>query len=81
MVTVKYILLLVVWEPICCVGVYLDISQISIKLLGHIAAEARCWCLFLFVTYDLVPENILFSSLKYSNWDIIVASLVLWVEI
>ena len=74
----EILLLLVVWEPI---GVYLDISQISIKLLGHIAAEARCWCLFLFVTYDLVPENILFSSLKYSNWDIIVASLVLWVEI
>ena len=43
--------------------VYLDVSEICIKLLGNVGAEARCWRLLLFVADDLVPENILLRNL------------------
>ena len=44
--------------------VYLDVSQVCVKLLGHVGAQARCRGLLLFVTNDLIPENILIGRLK-----------------
>ena len=45
--------------------VYFDVSQICIELLGHIGAQAGCWRLLFFVTYDLVPRKFVFIHLEY----------------
>ena len=44
--------------------IYLDISEIGVKLLWHVCAQAGSWSLLLFVTDDLVPANVRLSSTK-----------------
>lgn len=58
--------------------VYLDVSEICIKLLGNVGAEARCWRLLLFVADDLVPENILLRNLLMETKLLIVNQTSLW---
>ena len=41
---------------------YLDISEIGVKLLWHVCAQAGSWGLLLFVTDDLVPAKVTLSS-------------------
>ena len=41
---------------------YLDISEIGVKLLWHVCAQAGSRGLLLFVTNDLVPANVRLSS-------------------
>ena len=45
--------------------IYLDISEIGVKLLWHVCAQAGSWGLLLFVTDDLVPANFRLSSTKF----------------
>ena len=45
--------------------IYLDISEIGVKLLWHVCAQAGSWSLLLFVTDDLVPANVTLSSTKF----------------
>ena len=44
--------------------IYLDISEIGVKLLWHVCAQAGSWSLLLFVTDDLVPANVRIISTK-----------------
>ena len=42
------------WEK---VDIYLYISQVGVKLLGHVGAQPRGWCFLFLMANHLVPEN------------------------